>query len=184
MNDKIRPVQERLAQLEGMTTFKDMREGVGGFANVTMADLMAGLAIMRSKEEQKILLGPHCLETYFGSTQVHRRLLVSTYLSNTRVDVRYIVPHRMGATLAAQALAGVQFTHEQDREFAFICNCRTDALKDLRRQALAWFDNVIDEAIPAFADAVRSVVMTRMQRRAMNFLEASIAHDQRNAAAA
>lgn len=185
-DDKIRPVQERLAAIEGSTTFKDLREGFGGIVNLTTQDLMAGLAMVRDKTRIAItkgeatdnqLLCPEILETYFGSTQSYRGTLVRTYLEHAKVEEKHIVPHRMGATLAAQMMAGVTFTQKQDAEFAFICNCRLMTLRDLRSHALQWFQELLDKAIPSFADALRDIVYSRGVRRGLSLVQNSIAHD-------
>jgi hypothetical protein len=184
--DKIRPVQERLASIEGTTTFKDLREGFGGIANLTTQDLMAGLAMVRDKTRVAItkgeatdnqLLCPEILETYFGSTQTYRVTLVRSYLEHAKVDERHVVPHRMGATLAAQMMAGITFTQKQDAEFAYICNCRLMTLRDLRAHALQWYQELLDKAIPSFADALRDIVYARGVRRGAMLIHNSILHD-------
>jgi len=184
--DKIRPVQERLAAIEGSTTFKDLREGFGGIVNLTTADLMAALAMVRDKTRISIakgeatdsqLLCPEILETYFGSTQTYRVTLVRTYLEHAKVEPGYLVPHRMGATLAAQMMAGITFTQKQDAEFAFICNCRLMTLKDLRAHALQWYQELLDKAIPSFADALRDIVYSRGVRRGIGLIHNSAVHD-------
>jgi hypothetical protein len=178
LNDKIRPVHERLAQIEGSTTFKDLREGFGGgFANVTQQDLMAGLAIVRSRSDPNDI-APEILETYFGSTQKYRRTLVATYVGNTAVEAKHTVPHRMAATLAAQMLAGMKFHRDQDEEFAYICNTRLQTLRDMRSHAISWFNELLDRAIPKFADALRNVINDRGKARAERLVDGSLRHDQ------
>lgn len=177
MNDKVRPVHERLAAIQGSGTFKDLREGFGpSLPTVTMQDVMAALSYMKANWPH-IQLSCEILQTYFGSTQVFRRQLVHGYLNNNRVEPKYIVAHRMGATLAAQVLAGVKFSQDADKEFAFICNIRYQVLIDLRAHALRWFDNRMTEAEPKFAEAVKDVVVNRLNARAQQLLEASIKHD-------
>jgi hypothetical protein len=184
-DDKVRPVQERLAALEGSAAQRDLREGFGGWANITMHDIMAGLAIMRTlaaKEAAEIgdnhhELEPEVLETYFGSTQRYRRLLVRKYLEDHRVEVQYIPAHRMGATLAAQMMAGVSFTHEQEAEFAFICNVRLTTILDLRASAIRWYNGILDNGIPIFGEALRQIIEQRETKRRAGFLEANIANE-------
>jgi hypothetical protein len=182
-DDKIRPIQERLAQIEGSTTFKDLREGFGGYANITNLDLMAGLAIVRTTAtmdpDDCFELAPEILETYFGSTQMYRRTLVRGYLEEHRVEPQYITAHRMGATLGAQMMAGISFSREQDAEFAFICNVRLMTLRDLRASALSWYQGLLDKAIPLFGAALKQVIETRELNRRAGFIEASVQNDER-----
>jgi hypothetical protein len=181
-DDKIRPIQERLAQIEGSTTFKDLREGFGGFANITNLDLMAGLAIVRTAAtkdaDDYFELAPEILETYFGSTQMYRRALVRGYLGEHRVQPQYITAHRMGATLGAQMMAGISFSREQDAEFAFICNVRLMTLLDLRATALKWYQGLLDKAIPLFGEALRQIVGKREFERRAAFIEASARNEE------
>lgn len=181
-DDKIRPVHERLAQIEGSTTFKDLREGVGGFGNITTHDLMAGLAIIRTlaiEKNEEHRLAPEVLETYFASTQQYRQDLVRGYLHNHRVDAAYICAHRMGATLGAQMMAGISFSRSQDAEFAFICNVRLMTLRDMRANSIQWYQGILSRAIPLFGSALRNIIEARELNRRMDFVAANVANESK-----
>jgi len=176
-DDKARPVHEKLARIEGSTSFRDLREGFGGFANITQEDVMAALAMVRTHRTNVPPFGPEILSTYFGSSQTWRRMIVEGYLECNRVNPKYIVAHRLAATLAAQVMAGVSFTAAADAEYAFIANIRVENLIALRKHALHWFDGVLEKAMPAFSEILREFVIDRLNKRADKLLEASARHD-------
>lgn len=153
--DKQRPRAERLARMEGCTTFKDFREGFGsGWIDISDHDVMAALAMMRKGGDD---IGAEVLQTYYGSTQSFRRGLVRAYLAsyNDQPTDEKKRCRRMGATLAAQRVAGLSFTREQVEEYAWLMILRRQTLEVEMAQALAWFNGELDAAIGRFSRVFR-----------------------------
>lgn len=167
MNDKIRPMVERIARLEGTTIFRDLREGFGGRANITDHDIAAALAMVIKRAENGHRasddIGAELLETYYGSTQTYRRKLVQAFLfANPPRSGASPCPRRMGATLAAQELAGVRLAKSQEVEYAYIAYCKVESLRDEMRIAGGWFDSKLMEAKPEFMEVLKNVIEERL----------------------
>lgn len=163
-DDKQRPKEERLARMEGSTTFRDPRDGFArGSIDLSDTEVMGAVAMVRALlpngEPDQTDIGPECLETYYGSTQRHRRTLVTTYMrlhsvpneSTTRKVVR-----RMATTLAAQLLAGAQFDRWQWSEFAFITCTRRETLEKDARDALGWFHSETSRALDVLIEVLNT----------------------------
>lgn len=163
--DKRKPRTERMARLEGSTTYRDPRDGfsMGSAITITDQDVAAALALSRAtKEDGKVDkndVGPECLETFFGSTQRHRRLLVNAYLRATHDNAEaftHTIIRRMAATLSAQRLAGMTFSRAQWAEYAYIVRCRRETLEDESRKALYWYQDRGKEARARFQSALET----------------------------
>lgn len=170
-DDKIRPRTERIARLAGSTTFKDFREGFGGKPLLVDADVCAALALCRTRRSDAECdthdIGPEVLETYYGSTQQHRRLLVTAYLKHKGKDdepVTKVIVRRMAATLAAQRIAGASHSRAQEAEYAFIVSTRLENLRDQIADAYGWYMEQHDTALPSFAKILKAIIEGNLVR--------------------
>lgn len=163
--NKAKPKVERVARLEGVTTYRDPRDGfsLGSSIGITDQDVAAAIALSRAKKPDgsvdKNDVGPECLETFFGSTQRHRRLLVNSYLratSDPGEAFTHTIIRRMAATLSAQRLAGMTFSRAQWSEYAYIVRCRRETLEDESRKALYWFQDRGKEARVRFQEVLET----------------------------
>lgn len=175
--NKARPRIERLARMEGSTSFRDLREGFGaGRVELTDQDIMAAIGMIRRllpkanpDDEGKPDpddIGPECLETYFGSSARHRRKIVQRYMRATHSEHEphdRLVARRFGATLAAQQLAGVKFTRGQWTEFAWLVCCRRDGLERFAADALCWFYGEVDRATQALRPMLAELGQARAE---------------------
>lgn len=163
--NKRKPKTERVARLEGVTTYRDPRDGFsfGSAHGLTDQDVAAAIALSRERRDDGKPdandCGPECLETYYGSTQRHRRILVLAYMRahDFRESMVDIIVRRMGATLAAQQLAGVTFTRSQWEEYAYIVRTRRNTLEEATKKALYWFQSELGTAQIRFYDALQSM---------------------------
>lgn len=165
--DKSKPKEERLARMEGTTAFRNPKEGFGGMIDLTDQDVMAAVAASRrtiiSSSGECIAdpqdVGPECLETHFGSTQLHRRKLVRVYMATLKHDepMLRVIARRLAATLAVQQLAGVKFMRSNWEEFAYLANTRRDVFEAYSHEALTWFLGEIEKSMPAFRRWLRQL---------------------------
>lgn len=185
--DKRKPKTERLARLEGVTTYRDPRDGFsfGSAYGLTDQDVAAAIAMSRARREDGSTdsndCGPECLETRYGSTQRHRRILVLAYMrahdfgSDSMVE---IIIRRMAATLAAQQLAGITFTRSQWMEYAYIVRTRRDSLEAAAKRALQWYEEQEGGARIRFFDALNSMAPDAEAERAAHWQEMRDAPDR------
>ena len=176
-NEKVRPWAERIAKLEGSASFKDIREGFGGSAPVlTDNEISLALALSRKRDDLSTAecdlsdVGPEVLETFYGSSQTHRRLIAKAYLRcrmPETVAASQVPCYRLAATLAAQMVAGVEITRAQQAEYAYIANTRLETLRDRISDAYGWFMERHDQAIPRFITILKAIV----EKRLVKFLE-------------
>lgn len=171
-NDKIRPRPERIASLAGMTTFRDIRDGFGAPSSVPplqSTEVAAALALCRARKGDvgfaRDDIGPEVLETYYGSTQAHRRALVSAFLAvRTHVAAEHMAALRLATTVAAQIVAGVEISRERQSEFAFIAVVRLETFRSYLSEAHGWFLEQHDNALPEFLRVLRAIVDGRLMR--------------------
>jgi hypothetical protein len=181
-NEKVRPWAERIAKLEGSASFKDIREGFGGSAPVlTDNEISMALALSRKRDDLSAAecdlsdVGPEVLETFYGSTQTHRRLIAKAYLRANvpeGVAASQLPSYRLAATLAAQMVAGVEITRTQQAEYAYIANTRLETLRDRIEHAFKWFMERHDKAIPRFVTILKAIVEKRLVKFLMERDEA------------
>lgn len=167
-DDKRRPTVERLAHLEGKSTFTDPREPRGTWIDITDLDVMAAVAMSRMTTKNAngecvsdpSDVGPEILETYYGSTAKHRRRIATAYMAqepNKPVTKHHAAVRRMAAMIAAQKLGGCHFDGAQWAELAWIVVCRKQEFMDLVASAMAWMEGERDRARRAFDDCFQTI---------------------------
>lgn len=185
--NKARPKIERIARLEGSTTFRDPREGFGISTKVQLSDqdIASAIAMSRRRRDDGTPdpddVGPECLETYYGSTQTHRRLLVYAYMRahhRPAMPLEIKIRRRMAATLGVQMLAGMTFTRAQWAEFAYLSCCRRDEIEDSARAALRWFNDQAHEAKHEFGKALQATAEVLLAAKEMGWQEQRSARDR------
>lgn len=184
--NKLKPKTERVARLEGVTTYRDPRDGFSfGSANgLTDQDVAAAIALSRARREDGTPdpndCGPECLETYYGSTQRHRRILVLAYMRahDFRESMVEIIIRRMAATLAAQQLAGMTFSRSQWMEYAYIVRTRRDTLEEAAKRAMDWFQSKLGTAQIGFYDALHAMAPDQQAERAAHWKQMREAPDR------
>lgn len=165
--NKQKPKEERLARMEGVTTFRDLRDGfisgTGGAVDVTDQDVMAALAMSRARDDKgKPIaddIGPEVLQCYYGSSVRHRVILVKSYLRHNphpRESEAELIARRLSTALAVQLLAGAMFTRQEWAEYAFLAHMRRDRFEGMARDALTWFYDEIRNAEPRFRAALEN----------------------------
>lgn len=172
--EKAKPKEERLARMEGTTAFRNPKDGFGGMIDLTDQDVMAAVAASRrtilSTTGECIAdpkdVGPECLETHFGSTQMHRRKLVRVYLATLpEQPIVRVIARRLAASLAAQQLAGVKFMRSNWEEFAYLANTRRDVFEGYAHEALTWFLRQMELSLPLFQSWLKRLRDERDRQR-------------------
>lgn len=147
---------ERIAVMEGRTTFHDLREGFGGRLDGDRdADIKHALGVVAEKCGA---LGEHILETRYASSLSHERDIRRAFWSDVRtVRVARVYPahvYRVAATLAIREMAGLKWTMEDLREWAWLCCVAQPALQDAIDAARNWLSTKCADARDAFLGAL------------------------------
>ncbi len=185
--NKIKPRVERLARMEGVSSFRDPRElAGGGWIDLSDQDCMAALAFMRAKRRElksEDDIAPECLETHYGSNQRHRQALVRWYMRTwapKKEPAAKLIARRMATTLAAQVIAGVKLDRDAWEEFAFIVDVERSALEALAHEALNVFYAMVSEATGRFNEVLSDVKSARAERREERWKEMREADDRKD----
>lgn len=158
MNAKL----EKIAQMEGKTTYKDFRQGFAprSLACDTDADIKMALGMAQRKVGAVAVAA---LETRYASTLMHERTLRRAWDHKVREDAKgnkaKLPPHevavlRMGAALAVRRLAGAQMTQHEVAEYAWLLCVRRERLDDAMRSAGGWLDGLCGDAEERFLRAL------------------------------
>lgn len=144
MNDKKRPIEERIAQLFGGTTYRDPRDGFGGTqrAGLTAQDVAAAVGWV-VREQGKV--AGQVLETRYGSTLLHLQPLRRAWEDSERRpgDTRErIVLTRFAGELAIREFAGLRYSTPQLAEYAYLIYSRRESLQARMADALRWLGDI------------------------------------------
>lgn len=161
MNAKL----EKIARMEGKTTYKDFRRGFSSrsLAEDSDADLKAALGMA---QRQAGALAVLVLETRYGSTLSHERALRRAWDRQVR-DYRAksgesrashtAAVQRMGGALAIRRLAGARMIQHEVAEYAWMLCVRRETLDEAMRAAGAWLDGLCCDAEIAFLEAMDAI---------------------------
>jgi hypothetical protein len=158
MNAKL----EKIARMEGKTTYKDFRQGFASrsLAGDSDADIKMALGMA---QRQVGALAVQVLETRYASTLKHERALRRAWDRKVREDAAAAktkrgshdaAVQRMGAALAIRRLAGAHMIQHEVAEYAWMLCVRRETLDEAMRAAGAWLDGLCSEAEQAFIKAL------------------------------
>lgn len=155
--DKRRPLEERIAALMGKSAYMDLREGFGGThaLRLTDQDIAAGLGMVATSQGKTGML---VLETYYGSTLLHEKVLQRTWEDRERRkgDTRErIVLTRFGGALAIRKFAGATYGTSHYAEYAYLICSRREALQERVSDAVSWLEGERDAALRALRNVLR-----------------------------
>lgn len=152
-NDKWSPVEERIAEFFGKTTYKDFREGFGGTReSLTARDFAQA---MEAVEHEHGSLVPFVLETKYGSTLTHERELCRGWEKFfDKVDPKAGKEtkqfSRFACTLAIRELAGASHSRAAMLQYAWIMCVRREALEAAVWLIGSWLDELAGAGVEAF----------------------------------
>lgn len=157
MNDKKRPIEERIAALMGKTAFRDIREGFGGTGapSLTDQDVAAALGMVVERRGRMAVLA---LETQYGSTLVHLEPLLRAWDEHEHVagqtrEAKALT--RFGGELAIRELASVRYGTPQLAHYAYLICSRRENLQQRRDDALRWLNGLVGDALGELRLCVR-----------------------------
>lgn len=159
MNDKLRPIAERVAEMMGRTAYRDIRDGIGGGFMPSFPVVAANLGdVQRQRGDAAV----QALETYYGSTLMHERSLRHAWDAHCRkvepdMDYATSVLARMGCALAIRQLAGLDYGASEIREYAWIIRVRPETLKVAVILSEDWLDELWQGALSDLRDAFRKL---------------------------
>jgi hypothetical protein len=144
MNDKRRPISERVAELFGKTGYRDIRDGIGGGFMPSMPRVAAELGLIQQRRGELVI---QALETYYGSTLIHERPLRRAWDSHCRAvepnpEYETAVLGRMGCALAVRRFAGLDYSSDAIAEYAWIIKQRKESLRLAVMLAEDWMDEL------------------------------------------
>jgi len=157
MNDKKRPIEERIAALMGKTAFRDIREGIGGTGapSLTDQDVAAALGMVVERRGRVACLA---LETRYGSTLVHLESLLRAWDEREHVagqtrETKALT--RFGGELAIRELASIRYGTPQLAHYAYLICSRRESLQQRRDDALRWLNGLVSDALGELRICVR-----------------------------
>lgn len=158
MNAKL----EKIARMEGKTTYKDFRQGFASrsLAGDSDADIKMALGMA---QRQVGALAVQALETQCASTLRHERALRRAWDRKAREDAKNakirvsshdVAVQRLGAALAIRQHAGARMIQHEIAEYAWMLCVRRETLDNAVRAAGAWLDGLTSEASEDFLAAL------------------------------
>lgn len=160
MNDKIKPVEERIAELFGKTTYRDFRDGFGGTrSGLTSLDVAHALGGISTDEGELI---PLVLETHYAMTLRHERELCEGWnrffdKTDPHADKQDKSFSRLACALAVRELAGVKHTDSNFAHYAWIACTRKQSLKAAVWLIASWFDDLCTVGTKAIRAKLKNV---------------------------
>ena len=159
MNDKRRPIEERIAALLGRTAYRDIRDGVGGSRiELTDQDVAAQLGYIQRTYGAPVV---QAMETYYGSTLMHERELRHAwerYCQDVEsLDYGTSVLARMSCALAIRQFAGHEYTTSSMAEYAWIIKVRRQTLKAATLVVESWLDELWSTGLHQLRNAFRAI---------------------------
>lgn len=158
MNEKKRPIEERIAAMLGRTAYADLREGTGGTspARIRDQDIAAALGLVSRTVGR---LAPLVLETYYASTLMHQHALTRAWEERELVwagGIRErVVVNRFAGALAVRELAGVKHCTTEYSEYAYLIFSRREALQDRVKAASSWLDGLRSTGLAALRQSLQ-----------------------------
>lgn len=155
MSDKRKPIGERVAELMGRTSYRDIRDGIGGGFKLSLPMVAAQLGMIQQARGEVVV---QALETYFGSTLMHERNLRHAWDAHCRktepnLDYETAVLARMGCALAIRQFAGIEYTNSSLAEYAWIIKIRPQSLRVSVIVAEDWLDEHLNIGLRDLRDA-------------------------------
>ena len=144
MNDKRKPISERVAEMFGKSAYRDIRDGIGGGFSLSVPTVAAQLGLIQQQRGELVL---QALETYYGSTLMHERALRRGWDDHCRKtipnpDYETAVLARMGCALAVRKFAGLDYSAEAMADYAWIIRTRNDVLRTAVLLAEDWMNEL------------------------------------------
>ena len=148
--DKKRPVAERIAGLDIKSSYRDVRDGIGGGRSVMSLsdqDLAAALGFVRLGVGNLPVLA---LETYYGSSLRHEQALRTKWLDHRenfgdakeeRIRVRLVT------SIAIRQFAGIVHPTSFLAEYGFFLLLKPNELQNRMNEVLAWLEALRDEGL-------------------------------------
>lgn len=157
MNDKRKPISERVAELFGKTAYRDIRDGIGGgtFAP-SMPRIAAELGMIQQRRGELVI---QALETYYGSTLTHERSLRRGWDAHCkavepRPEYETAVLARMGCALAVRKFAGLGYGKEALAEYAWLIDVPERALALAIFVAEDWLNELVSTGLQCLRDSM------------------------------
>jgi hypothetical protein len=175
MNEKRKPIVERLAALMGKTGFRDLREGFGGsIKGLTDQDVAAALGLAQIQTGEIVV---KALETFYASTLIHEHDLLRTWDSRNRgLSYEATVLSRFGAALAVRRFAGaaIHYPQAEIAAYAWMIKVRREVLERSIRDVEDWLDSMMEEGKKQLRNALRET-WTPPARRSQNVDDLAVA---------
>ena len=154
---------ERLARLQGTTTYKDFRQGMASAGNRIWAapdqDIAHALGVIRRGRAD---IGPEVLEAFYGSTQKYKDRIKESLrdrlkwtLSDPSKAEKSESIRRFAIELAASSLGGDPLTASQVRWVSDLLVCRPARLEEAYRAAMGLLLEDTQAALASFLKALR-----------------------------
>lgn len=178
--DKKRPMAERVAGLDVKSTFRDIRDGIGGSRHdqlsITDQDIAAALGLMHALDKKGRRMVPIeavlAVETWFGSTLRHEHRLRRIWADKSELpgDVaENRIRNRVAAALAIRTFAGAKVDNLPEWSELMFTN-----VSEFKRRVTAvsqWLDDQLVVGVDALREKMaehRATVDSRKKKPQIN----------------
>lgn len=163
---KKRPMAERIAGLDVKSSFRDIREGIGGtsYGAFTDQDIAAALGLVKIAAGK---LPVWALETYFGSSLLHEHRLRAAWAEHSETPddlAESRIRNRVAAALAIREFAGAETPASLLLEWAVLTAQPIERLRRNANEVSAWLESHRGEGLKHFKRAAREVQIKREER--------------------
>jgi hypothetical protein len=143
-DEKRRPMAERIAGLDVKTSFRDIRDGVGGTsgAKLTDQDLAAAMGMVKTRRGSTVVLA---LETYYGSTLRHEQALRAKWADHSEHNTDVAgerIRNRFSAAIAIRQFAGIRHAQSDMAEYSYLMFQRPKDFEKRVSDVLAWLEDM------------------------------------------
>lgn len=155
--EKRRPLVERIAGLDTKSSFRDIRDGIGGsssYDSISDQDIAAALGVVKSKIGS---IPVQALETYYASTLMHEHRLRAAwaeYSERPDDDNANRIRNRIAAALAIREFAGFASPSSLLAEWGVITDEPEISVRRRVAAVLSWLEGLRADAYGRFKKAV------------------------------
>lgn len=168
--EKRRPTVERIAGLSAKSSYRDIRDGIGGggrsFGGIDDQDIAAALGLVQLSAGKLPVL---TLETYYGSSLLHEHKLRAAWAEHSEqptdpIDAR--IRNRIAAALAIREFAGAPTPDSLLEEWGTLTVQNAENVRRNVRAVLSWLESHRSHGYSRFKAAMADVQETKRQEEA------------------
>jgi hypothetical protein len=158
MNSKLKPIEERVAEIFGKAGYRDIRDGIGGSLQLNHSDVAHALGKVCGSAGQLPVMA---METHYGRTLMHEVPLRKAWESfcgsvDPHQDRQTKTLSRLSCALAVRELAGSRHTSRDLDDYAWMIVTHRRVLEAAIRLSGSWLDELLMTGVTSLRSMLRS----------------------------